>query len=345
MILRLSVAGEGPHGAPAPDPRYGQQLDRNGVPGVPGEGYASVTYTEIQGRYADGEPYTLRKPELHYSALAFGPIGADTLVSARVAPALVGLGLLEAVPAKTIETLAREEAKGGLVHGQPNYVWDVEAQAMRIGRFGWKANEPNLLQQIAGAFNLDLGLTNPLYPANDCTRVETACQAAADAAPRHPKIGRAVLEAIVTYVAGLAPPAQRDANDPNLRHGAALFGHAGCIACHRPRLDTADDNELGLRKTAIHPYSDLLLHDMGDGLADGRPDYGADGKSWRTAPLWGIGLIPVVNGQRFLLHDGRARSLAEAILWHGGEAESSKEAFRDMTKDERASLLAFLNSL
>ncbi|HUC62923.1 MAG TPA: di-heme oxidoredictase family protein [Alphaproteobacteria bacterium] len=345
MILRLSAPGEGPHGGPRPDPVYGYQLDRNAVPGVPPEGFATVTYREIEGHYADGEPYTLRKPEIHYSHMAFGPLASDAMVSARVAPALVGLGLLEAVPAKNIEALAREEAKGGLVHGRPNYVWDVEARAMRLGRFGWKANEPSLVQQIAAAFNLDLGLTNPLYPTDDCTAVETACRAAADAAPRHPKIGRDFVDAVAAYVAELAPPPQRDANDPEVRRGATLFGSAGCIACHRPRLETADDSELGLRKQAIHPYTDLLLHDMGPGLADGRPDYAASGRDWRTAPLWGIGLIPAVNGQRTLLHDGRARTLAEAILWHGGEAAASKEAFRDMTRDERKALIAFLDSL
>lgn len=345
MTVRLSVPGVGAHGAPMPHPAYGQQLDRNAIPGVPVEGYATVSYIEIPGNYADGASYSLRKPALHFAALAYGPLGPATMVSARVAPALIGLGLLEAVPAQEIEALAREQARGGPVHGRPNYVWDLAARAPRIGRFGWKAGEPSLLQQNANAFELDIGITNPLFPANDCTPVETECSAAASAAQHHPKIGAAFLDAVTSFVANLAPPAQRGAGDPMVRRGAALFGRAGCIACHRPRLETADDPDLGVRKRAIHPYTDLLLHDMGADLADGRPEFAADGRSWRTAPLWGIGLIEAVNGRRYLLHDGRARNLAEAILWHGGEAKAAAEAFRNMTQEERAALLAFLDCL
>jgi CxxC motif-containing protein (DUF1111 family) len=175
--------------------------------------------------------------------------------------------------------------------------------------------------------------------------VEYACRAMAAAATRHPKLEAARLDAIVFYIAHLAPPARRHLDDPSVRTGERLFAQAGCAACHRPTLVTGESADPLLAHRTIHPYSDLLLHDMGAGLADGRPEFAASGRSWRTAPLWGLGQIPITNGHAFLLHDGRARGPAEAILWHGGEAQAARDAFRAFSKADRAALLAFLDSL
>ena len=345
MTVKLSVEGEDARGGPKPHPLYGDQLDRNAVPGVPSEGRVVVSYREVAGRYGDGEPYRLRVPRYRFAELAFGPLGRGTLFSVRAAPPLVGLGLLDAVSEETIEALATEEAQVGRVSGRPNRVFDIASGGLRLGRFGWKAGLPSLRQQIANAFNRDIGITNPLYPENDCTVVERACRAAAAAAPRHPKIGEDVLGAVTFFVAHLAPPAPRRPDDPQAALGAALFDQAGCAACHRPTLETGDDPDAALAHQTIHPYTDLLLHDMGSGLADKRPEYAASGSMWRTAPLWGLGLTLSVNGHEFLLHDGRARGPAEAILGHGGEAAAAREAFRHMSKDERAAVIAFLEQL
>jgi CxxC motif-containing protein (DUF1111 family) len=345
MTVRLSVPGTGPDGGPKPDPHYGDQLDRNAVAGVPVEGRPLVSYTEQTGHYGDGAPYSLRIPHYHITGLVHGSLGDGAMISARVAPALAGLGLLDAVPDDAIRALAVEEARAGQAHGRPNLVWDIAAGKLRAGHLGWKAGQPGLRQQNANAFNREIGITNPLYPSNDCTPVETACLAAARAAPRHPKIAADFLDAVTFYLSRLAPPRARRQENPRVRQGAALFARAGCAACHRPTLETGDSPDPALAHKTIHPYSDLLLHDMGEGLADGRPEFRADGRSWRTAPLWGLGLIEAVNGHDFLLHDGRARGPAEAILWHGGEAEAAKQAFRAMTRQERAALLAFLESL
>ncbi len=337
MVVTLSLADKSANAAPRPDPAYGRQLDRNAVAGVPPEGQVFVSFAEEPGRYADGETYSLRRPHYRFAELAYGPLAKDTLFSVRVAPQLAGLGLLEAVPEASL--LATE---GTAKIGQPNRVDAVGEAKRALGRFGWKAGQPTLRQQIASAFTLDIGITNPLYPENDCTAAELACRAAAATATRHPKLDAARLDAVVFYVAHLAPPARRNEEDPAVRQGETLFAEAGCAACHRSTLETGADADPDLARRTIHPYSDLLLHDMGEGLADGRPEFAASGRSWRTAPLWGLGQIAIVNGHEFLLHDGRARGPAEAILWHGGEAEGAREAFRRMTKPERAALVAFL---
>ena len=345
MTVRLSVPGTGPEGGPKPHPLYGDQLDRNAVPGVPSEGRAFVSYTEVAGYYADGVAYHLRIPHYRFEALAYGPLGSNALVSVRIAPSLIGLGLIDAVTDETVEAVAADEAHFVIVRGRPNRVWDEAARTVRVGHIGWKAGQPSLRQQIANAFNRDIGITNPLYPENDCTAIEKECQAMAAGSPRMPKIVDSFLDAATFYVAHLAPPPPRDQERSMVKYGAALFDKTGCSSCHRPALMTGDNAEPDLANKTIHPYTDLLLHDMGDGLADGRPEFAADGHSWRTAPLWGLGLIKAITGHEFMLHDGRARGPAEAILWHGGEADGAKEAFRRMPAAERAALIAFLESL
>jgi CxxC motif-containing protein (DUF1111 family) len=349
MLIRLSVPGAGQHGEPLGEPRYGGQLQGKAIPGVPAEGRARVSYEEVPGSFADGEPYALRRPRYAIEDLGYGPMAADVLMSPRVGQHLVGLGLLEAVPEETVYALAdADDRDGDGISGRPNVVWDLVAQRTALGRFGWKANQPSLQQQTAGAFNGDIGITSALFPAESCTPSQTACREAPRGAPgdEEPQLRDPHLESVVSYVSTLAVPARRRIDDPAVRRGKAVFGEIGCASCHTPVLRTGqhpDFPELSDQK--IRPFTDLLLHDMGPDLADGRPDFAASGSEWRTPPLWGLGLVQTVNRHRYLLHDGRARGFAEAILWHGGEGEASREAFRHLPRVDREALIAFLESL
>lgn len=345
LLLRLSVEGVTATGAPAPEPRYGGQLQHLAIEGVPAEGAAAVTWEERTGAYPDGEVFSLRAPTYVISELAFGPMDAGVKVSPRVAPALIGLGLLEAVSEETLETIADPgDGDGDGISGRINRVWSVSSGATAVGRFGWKAGQPTVEQQSAGAFNGDMGITSPLFPVQNCPDVQTECREAFPGG--EPELDADGLEDVTYYARLLAVPARRDWDDPVVLQGKRAFLDAGCGACHIPTLVT--DTLPGYPEVSgqiIHPYTDLLLHDMGEGLADHRPEFEADGSEWRTPPLWGLGLIETVNGHLFLLHDGRARGLAEAILWHGGEADASRAVFQAMDADEREALLAFLRTL
>ncbi len=358
MLVRLSVAGEGEHGGPKPHPSYGDQLQNRGMPGrVPAEGEAIVTYKEREVTLAGGEKASLRAPSIEFRDLQFGELGEQTRVSLRAAQQVVGLGLLEAVPEEAILTLAKEQEKQGLVRGKPNYVWDVETEKTVLGRFGWKANQPNLRQQTAAAFLGDIGATTYLFHEENCPNVQTACldvpsaskcggQGGCTGNTFRPEVVPSRLSNIAFYLQTLAVPARRGAGDAEVKRGEALFAQAHCAACHVPELKTGPKPAVAAAANlTIHPYTDLLLHDLGEELADHRPDFKADGRQWRTAPLWGVGLIAKVSGHSDLLHDGRARNVVEAILWHGGEAEKSREAFRQMEKADRAALVKFVESL
>jgi CxxC motif-containing protein (DUF1111 family) len=344
-LLRLSVPGAGPHGEPVPVPAYGEQLGDHAIPGVAAEGTVRVTYTRRVVTLADRTAVALRVPHVAVEDTSFGKLPPGTMLSLRIAQPAIGGALLEAIPEAEIRALAdRQAAAGGPVHGHPNAVWDIASGRMVLGRLGWKANQPNLRQQAAAAANGDMGLTSVLFPEKNCPPVQTAC-AAAPKAPQ-PDLSTARLDALEAYLASLAVPAQRDADKPNVRHGAQLFAEAGCGACHIDSWRTGTNTaEPALSGQLIHPYTDLLLHDMGTGLADGRPDYRASGSEWRTAPLWGVGLTQTVNPNAGFLHDGRARTLVEAILWHGGEAEAARDAFAKSPAADRADLIAFLNNL
>jgi CxxC motif-containing protein (DUF1111 family) len=212
-----------------------------------------------------------------------------------------------------------------------------------LGRFGWKANEPTVAQQTAGAFLGDMGITTPIFPEQNCTDAVPDCRTAADGGT--PEIEPDDFMKVVLYASSLAVPARRDWDDPEVLRGKALFNEIGCAACHTPVLETGVHPTIpALSNQTIRPYTDLLLHDMGEGLADGRPDFQATGSEWRTPPLWGLGLIETVNGHTNLLHDGRARNLTEAILWHGGEARQARDRFAGLDQSEREALLRFLNS-
>jgi CxxC motif-containing protein (DUF1111 family) len=345
MLVRLSIPGTDEHGGPLPEPNYGGQLQPAAIPEVAPEGRAQVHWTELPGRFADGEPYSLRRPSIELVELAFGPLAEDAMISARTAPQMIGLGLLEALPDATILALADpDDGDGDGISGRPNYVWDPITQTTVLGRFGWKANQAGLQQQNAGAFHGDLGITSSLHPSDECPAQQLDCAAAQSGGA--PELDHALLDAITTYTRLLAVPARREVDELEVLIGRELFHAIGCADCHTPRLETG--TLVGfpeLSQQVIWPYTDLLLHDMGEGLADGRPDYQADGREWRTPPLWGIGLFEVVNDHSFYLHDGRARNLAEAVLWHGGEAQGSRDAFVELDSDDRAALLRFLKSL
>lgn len=345
LLIRLAVPGADAYGGPLPDPRYGGQLNDRGIPGVAAEGRLKRTVESVPGSYTDGEPYVLERPVYAFEDLAFGPLDPAVMISPRVAPAMPGLGLLEAVPEASI--LARadpDDADGDGISGRPNRVWDQAAGATRLGRFGWKANQPTIEQQVAGAFLGDIGVTSRLNPEQNCPDSQPDCQRAPSGGA--PELDDHKLERVTRYSQTLAVPARRGLDDPEVRRGEALFAEARCTACHLPELRTGPDAAFPqLADQVIHPYTDLLLHDMGEGLADGRPDYLATGSEWRTPPLWGIGLVKTVNGHTRFLHDGRARDLAEAILWHAGEATAARDAFRALSRIDRAALLRFLNSL
>ena len=250
--------------------------------------------------------------------------------------------MLEAVPDATILALADEtDQNSDGISGKANLVWDVQKNGLSLGRFGWKANQPTLLQQVASAYNDDMGVTTSLLP-----RENSNGQLQHDGRNDDPELSNEILEAVTFYVQTLAVPARRDLDDPIVQRGEELFEVAGCSGCHIPTLRTGVLPDVpAVSNQTIHPYTDLLLHDMGPGLADNRPDFRASGSEWRTPPLWGIGLIKTVNGHTNLLHDGRARGILEAILWHGGEADASREAVQQMSTSERDALIAFLESL
>jgi CxxC motif-containing protein (DUF1111 family) len=344
-LLRVSIPGKGPHGEPLPDPVYGDQIQGNAVPGVPREADVIAAYEPIDGAFADGARYSLRKPRYHLENLGFGPVSTELLMSPRVAPALIGVGLLEAIRISDLEALADPgDTNHDGISGRLNVVWDAVRGARAPGRFGWKAEQPSIRQQVATAFLGDIGITTSVFPDENCNARERPCEAQPNGGA--PEATAGVLDAIVLYARTLAVPARRNGKDPRLRRGETLFTEARCAGCHVPSFTTSaveDVPELGGQ--TVHPYTDLLLHDLGPGLADDRPTFDAGGSEWRTAPLWGIGLVPTVNGHSLYLHDGRARTLTEAILWHAGEAAAARAAFVTMNAADRGALVDFVASL
>ena len=345
MLLRLSTPGANEHGGPLPHPAYGDQLNDRAVPGLAPEGRVEIDYEEIAGTYDDGTPYSLRKPTYRIVDSAYGALDDTLQISPRTAPHMVGMGLLEAVPESDI--VAREDPDdrdGDGISGRANRVWNPVTQRADLGRFGWKANAASLMQQSAGAANGDIGLTSRWFPAQNCPLAQPDCGKAANGG--EPELSDEYLRKLEFYLRTLAVPARRGADSALAKQGEAVFAQLQCGACHVPRMATATDAEPALiAGQEFAPFTDLLLHDLGEGLADGRPDFLAGGSEWRTAPLWSLGLVPVVNGHSLYLHDGRARSLEEAILWHGGEAAAQQRAFRSLPAPERAALLAFLDTL
>ncbi|MEM9481134.1 MAG: di-heme oxidoredictase family protein [Verrucomicrobiota bacterium] len=347
LLIRLSLPGTNPHGGPRPHPVYGAQLQALALPDVEPEAKVEVKWNEVEtGAFPDGETFSLRRPEFTLRDFAYGTPEEELLQSPRVAPAVFGLGLLEAIPETDILKAADpDDEDGDGISGKANFVWDEKHQSKRLGRFGWKANQPDLHQQSASAFHGDIGIRTELFPGDTVT-VSQREKIGKDLHEPEPEADARVLERVTTYLRCLAPPARRDVNDPVNLRGEQLFHELNCAKCHVPTNQTGEvEGFVELSGQTIHAYTDLLLHDMGEGLADGRPDFDASGREWRTTPLWGIGLQETVNGHTFFLHDGRARNLTEAILWHAGEAKESAKTFRKLSKEDREALLKFLNSL
>lgn len=359
MFLRVSVPG-GPDDqipqiedyiATAPEPTYGGQMQDFALPGHAPEYRLQITYEDIAVPLSGGETAHLRKPTYAAADLGHGPLHPDAMLSPRVAPQMIGLGLLESIPAADILALADpEDADGDGISGRANIVWSVEYDMPLLGRFGHKAGMPTIREQTAAAFAGDIGISTPLFPAaaGDCTARQPDCLAAphGDGDARVTEVDAEGLDLTSFYSRNLGVPARRRVDDAQVLRGKQVFHATGCTACHQPKFVThrmPDRPEHSFQ--LIWPYTDMLLHDMGEGLADNRPEARATGREWRTAPLWGIGLTRQVSGHTTFLHDGRARSLLEAILWHGGEAQPHRDAVIDMPPPDRQALIAFLESL
>lgn len=324
---------------------FGGQLQDQSISGVPQEGEMTIQYAEITGYYPDGSSYSLRVPTYSIGNQQFGVLNSTTRISPRIAQQMIGLGLLEQIPDTRLLALADPyDGNQDGISGRVNYVSDLLSQGISIGRFGWKANVPTIYQQVAGAFNGDIGITSSMFPFENHTAGQTACNGLPNGGT--PEISDDDLASVVLYSRVLAVPAQRNVSNPDVKKGRELFKQLNCTGCHTPQHVTGSGGSIqALKNVRIRAYTDLLLHDMGEELADGLPNYKATGNEWRTPPLWGIGLIQTVNGYTYLLHDGRARNIEEAILWHGGEGERSKNKFKELSKKEREQVLLFLESL
>jgi CxxC motif-containing protein (DUF1111 family) len=329
MFQTVMKVGDDASGTP--HPTLGAVLQPQNTSG-PAEGSATISgYTTINGQYGDGTPYELRKPVYSFNGIT------PSNYSARLAPPLVGMGLLEAIPESSVLALADpDDADEDGISGRAQMVTDPETGQARLGRFGYKGSKAKVSHQVAGALNTDMGVTTPVFPVlDDGTGGGT------------PEISAEDLDLMTRYVALLGLQARRNLGDSQALQGEALFASASCVDCHTPEFTTSPYHPMSeLSSQTIYPYSDLLLHDMGPDLADNMGEGIAAGSEWRTAPLWNIGHTAGVNqsGEAYL-HDGRARTLEEAILWHGGEAEAAKEAFRNMSAADRAALIKFLESL
>ncbi|KMT64449.1 di-heme oxidoredictase family protein [Catenovulum maritimum] len=350
--------------ANVPDSYFGGQLQQHGISNLAPEVKLSVQYSLKTVEFTDGTKYQLRQPNWQIqSNIENKAFEVDTIFSARVSPAMIGLGLLELIAESDI--LAKQDihdANGDGISGKANYVWSVQHQAVQLGRFGWKAGQPSLLEQSAGAFVNDMGLTNRFHQTETCTVEQLGCKNApngnGDSVNQYDyEVSDIVLDAIGFYSSHLAVPERRNINNEQVLRGKALFARAGCLACHTEHYKTERDSEQPeLSEQDIFPYTDMLLHDMGAELADFNQqnqaadstmlyEFLATASEWRTPPLWGIGLAKTVDPNATFLHDGRAQTIMEAVLWHGGEAEMSKQKVLDFNQAQREDLLAFLNDL
>jgi CxxC motif-containing protein (DUF1111 family) len=325
-----SVVKVGSNSTGSPHPALGSVLQPRSSSG-PVEATATIaSYTNLTGQFGDGASYSLRKPNYAFQGVT------PAYFSVRLTPPLVGMGLLEAVAESTIAALADPaDTNQDGISGRIQQISDPETSDQRLGRFTSKGGKARLSHQVASALNTDMGVTTPVFPALD-----------GETTTGPPEVSTAELDQMTRYVALLGIGARRDLANPQAIRGEQVFTSAQCVKCHTPDMVTGPHHPMAeLRNQTIHPYTDLLLHDMGPGLADNMGEDGASGSEWRTPPLWGIGLSAGVSGGEAYLHDGRARTLEEAILWHGGEAEASKEAFRTLPAADRAALIKFLKSL
>ncbi len=352
--------------ANVPDSAVGGQLQQDAIFNVRKEAGLRVSYETVSVSFADGHTVELRKPLWHLTSLYAGngyDFDSDTVFSARVAPPMIGLGMLALIEESDIVANADPaDLDGNGISGKANYVWEVESSSVQLGRFGWKAGQPSIRQQIAGAFIGDMGLTNEIFPEENCLAHQTDCSSSpngnGDQNDDYPfEVAPEVLDNVEFYSHNLAVPARRDAYSDSVQAGKALFQQAGCHHCHIESFTTAvSEVFLEQSKQTIFPYTDMLLHDMGQDLADftlaNQPvaesvlvEFLANAREWRTPPLWGLGLAQTVDPEATFLHDGRARTILEAVLWHGGEAEAAKQHVLQFNQSQRDALLSFLKDL
>ncbi|MEE2787056.1 MAG: di-heme oxidoredictase family protein [Myxococcota bacterium] len=339
LLLRVSVPTDD---GPMPHPIYGGQIQDNANPDIPIEATPVVEWKTFEGQYDDGTQYTLVAPVFTLTALNYGPIADTVMLSPRFAPHLIGLGLLDGITEQRLAELADpDDRNGDGISGRIQ--WHIVDGQRTVGRFGWKAETTSVEQQVAEAFAGDMGLTSRLFPHDDCTRAQNACNEAANGGV--PEVDDDVFERVVIYSRAVAVPVRRQPDNDTILAGKVLFHKLGCAHCHVPSHLTANAPLDEFSNLKIWPYTDLLLHDMGEGLADDRPVSEASGREWRTPPLWGVGLFQQVSGHTRYLHDGRARNIAEAILWHGGEAERARDGFKALSKTDRDALVKFVEDL
>jgi CxxC motif-containing protein (DUF1111 family) len=335
-----------------PDPVYGTQLQDLAVPGLVSEGRMRIDYEEVPVTLDDGTVVSLRKPAYSVENLGYGPLDARTTLSPRIANPMIGLGLVEQIhPADILANADPDDADGDGISGRASIVRDTLTGELTLGRFGWKAQTATIRQQSADALAGDIGISSPEVPHHwgDCTPAQQACLDMPTGV--QPRLGdteapEPIMDLVTFYSQNLAVPARRNLDKPDVLAGKQAFYDMGCASCHTPKFVTRRDAPNKAHAfQLIWPYSDFLLHDMGEGLADGQQVGVADGYEWRTPPLWGIGLTQRVNNHTFFLHDGRARNLTEAIVWHGGEAQSARDNFAAASAEEREALIKFLESL
>lgn len=363
-LIRVSLKGEDKQNGAVPHPTYGDQVQVQSTSlahqlrhlpsasslakDVTPEAYVYIDWQNKIFTYPDKTKVTLKSPTPIFKNLGYGEIGNDTLVGIRTAPTIHGMGLIELIPQSQIDALSDEQDKNqDGISGRVNLVWDSVRQETMPGRFGLKANKPTLLMTVAGAFANDVGISNPVFTNQPCSPAQKACLSAASGNDENGfELNQAQLDLVVDFNRNLAPLKSRNLDTKKVMEGREQFYETGCHQCHNPSFTTQESKERPhLSKQKIWPYSDFLLHDLGEGLSDNRPDFKASGSEWRTPPLWGIGLSAKVNGSQALLHDGRATTIEEAVLWHGGEAQAVKDAFINLDKDEREALVLFVNSI
>ena len=342
FFYKISVEGSDEHNGPAPVPGFGTQLQHQSIYGYKKEATLNITYEEILEVFDDGTEVMLQKPVYSIES-PYTTIPPDVMISPRIAMPVFGLGLLEAIPESAILAYADEnDFDRDSISGKPNCVWDPVNNKIALGRFGWKAGAPSVLAQSAGAYNEDMGITNPVRPVESSIGQTNGENSVSDTT----EIDMKTLEDVTFYSLTLGVPAGRNFDDLSVIKGRNLFEKINCTSCHVSSFITGSLEGIPeVSNQKIYPYTDMLLHDMGEGLADNRPEYDANGREWKTRPLWGLGLTGVTSGHTSLLHDGRARNITEAILWHGGEAKISKNKFKALSKSDRDALLKFLNAL
>lgn len=353
LVIRLGATEQT---QPMIDPVYGGQIQPRAIhitsvdmqQKLPGEAQLILKYLSLTGSYADGSEYNLQQPRYQLSQLAYGDLHPNMGISPRFAPVVYGTGLLDAIADSDL--LAQEDvddADNDGISARYNRVPQVETGTLKIGRFGHKAKHPSLAQQVAAAFRDDIGITNRFFSDESCSQYQEDCfKVSALGGHKGVEIPDHLLDLVIKFNRGLAVPPARGLDKPQALQGRTLFYQSGCEGCHTASYITAKDYPVkALAGQRIWPYTDLALHDMGEALADGVREYSASGREWRTPPLWGLGLALKFRKKQGYLHDGRARSLEEAILWHGGEAEQSKQLFKQLNQNERQAMIAFLKAI